>query len=217
VIGTASISGRAVFSGAPPARRPIRMSGEAACHRPGSEALSEDVVVDEDGSLRNVFVHVVSGLGDRIFAPPAAPAVMDQKGCLFLPHVLSVQADQVIEFRNSDPVSHNVRAVTRENRAFNISTSGKGRGVRRYFSRPEVVRIRCDIHGWMGAFVAVEAHPFHAVTGGGGAFTLSGLPAGTYEVEAWHETLGAARRTVSLAEGQSQALQFVFGPGGSRP
>lgn len=191
------------------------MSGEAACHRPGSEALSEEVIVNPDGTLRNVLVHVVSGLGDRAFAPPSEPAVMDQKGCLFLPHLLPAQTLQVIEFRNSDPVSHNVRAVARSNRGFNISMSGKGRGVRRYFSTPEVVKIRCDIHAWMGAYVAVEAHPYHAVTGEGGAFALPGLPAGTYEIEAWHETLGAARRTAALADGEARTVEFTFGaPGG---
>jgi plastocyanin len=191
------------------------MSGEAACHRPGSEALSEDVIVNPDGTLRNALVHVVSGLGDRVFAPPPEPAVMDQRGCVFLPHLLSVQAGQVIEFRNSDPVSHNVRAAPRHNRGFNVSMSGKGRGVRRYFSAPEVIRIRCDIHAWMGAFVAVDAHPFRAVTGDGGTFALAGLPAGAYEVEAWHETLGASRQAVTLAEGEARTIEFAFtAPGG---
>ena len=213
-IGTASIAGRVLFSGTPPVRRTLRMSGESACHRPGSEKLSEDVVVNPDGTLRNVYVHVVSGLGDRLFAPPSEPAVMDQEGCVFAPHVLAAQANQVIVFKNSDPTVHNVRALARENRTFNVALPGKGRTVRRFFSKPEIVRIRCDIHAWMGAFVVVEGHPFRAVTGDGGSFALDGLPAGEYVVEAWQETLGSSRQSVRLADGEARQVDFTFGPQG---
>jgi Carboxypeptidase regulatory-like domain len=211
-IGTAGISGRVLFNGTPPARKPIKMSGEASCHRPGgAEALSEEVIVNPDGTLRNVFVHVVSGLGDRVFAPPAEPRVMDQAGCLFVPHILAAQANQVLVFKNSDPAVHNVRAIAKENRTFNISMSGQGRTARRFFAKPELVRIRCDIHAWMGAFIAVDGSPFHAVTGDAGSFSLEGLPPGEYVVEAWHETLGSARQTVTLAEGEHRPIEFAFG------
>jgi plastocyanin len=210
-IGTGSIVGRVIFEGPPPTRRPLKMSGESACRRPGHEPLSEDVVVQPDGTLRNVLVHVVTGLGDRQFAPPGEPAVLDQEGCVFAPHVLAAQTNQVIVFKNSDPTVHNVRALARENRTFNVAMSGKGRTVRRFFSKPEIVRIRCDIHAWMGAFVAVDDHPFHAVTGDGGSFALGGLPAGEYVVEAWQEALGTSRRTVRLADGETVRIEFAFG------
>jgi len=211
-IGTAVLSGRALFKGAPPARRPIVMSGEASCHRPGAQPLSEDVLVNPDGTLRNVFVHVVAGLGDRVFAPPPQPAEMDQAGCVFVPHLLAVQADQVIVFKNSDAAVHNVHAKGAANPPFNISMSGQGRTARRYFSRPEMVRIRCDIHAWMGAFIAVDGGPFRAVTADAGSFSLAGLPAGTFTVEAWHETLGSARQTITLAEGEHREIEFSFAP-----
>jgi plastocyanin len=209
-IGTSAIEGRARFEGAPPPRRPIKMSSEASCRRPGVEPLSEDVIVSPDGALKNVYVHVVSGLGDRVFAPPSSPAVMDQAGCAFVPHVLDVQADQMIEFRNGDPIVHNVRAIGEKNRVFNVSMPGKGKTVRRYFTVPEIVKIRCDIHAWMSAFIAVEGHPFHAVTAEDGSFSLRGLPAGTYSVEAWQERLGTQDQTVTVADGQTAKLDFVF-------
>lgn len=209
-IGGAVISGRVVYHGTPPARRPVKMS-EAACRHEGEEALSEDLIVNPDGSLRNVYVHVTSGLGDRVFAPPANAAEMDQAGCVFVPHLLAVQTNQVIIFKNSDPAVHNVRALAEKNRTFNISMSGRGRSVRRFFSQPEIVRVRCDIHAWMQAYIAVGSHPFQAVTGEDGGFALQGLPAGTYEVEAWHEKLGASRRTVTLAEGERRDIEFAFG------
>ena len=187
------------------------MSGEAACRRAGPEAFSEDVIVNADGTMRNVYVHIVSGLGTRVFAPPRAPAEMDQERCLFVPHVLAAQTGQVIVFKNSDTAVHNVRAIARANPTFNVSMSGQGRSLRRYFPKAEVVRIKCDIHAWMGASIAVDDSPFHAITGDGGAFSLTGLPAGTYVVEAWHETLGTTRQTVSLADGGRGALEFSFG------
>jgi len=188
------------------------MSSEASCQRPGVEPLSEDVIVSPAGALKNVYVHVVSGLGDRVFAPPLSPALMDQAGCAFVPHLLDVQAGQVIEFGNSDPIVHNVRAIGEKNRVFNVSMPGKGKTVRRYFAVPEIVKIRCDIHAWMSAFVAVEGHPFHAVTAEDGSFSLRGLPAGTYAVEAWQEKSGTQKQTVTVAEGETAKLDFTFHP-----
>ncbi len=210
-IGSAAIAGRALYSGDPPERRPINMSGESSCVRAGHTALAEDLIVGADGALQNVIVRVVSGLGDRVFAPPAEPARMDQQGCVFVPHVLAAQANQVIEFTSSDPILHNVRAVADKNRTFNVSMSGRGRTIRRYFSEPEFVAIRCDLHLWMKAWIGIVDHPFFAVTGEEGRFDLTGLPAGTYEVEAWHETLGTARRTITLGEGERGEVDFTFG------
>jgi plastocyanin len=215
-IGSAALEGRVVLEGTPPPRRPIRMSGEAACHRPGAEVLSEDVIVSPEGGLKNVYVHILSGLGGRVFAPPAAHALMDQAGCAFVPHVLDVQANQVIDFANSDPVVHNVRAIGEKNRVFNVSMPGKGKTIHRYFSTPEVVKIRCDIHAWMSAFIPVESHPFHRVTGDDGTFTLEGLPAGEYVIEAWHEKLGSRRQSVQLSEGETRTIDFTF-PGRPGP
>jgi len=211
-IGSATIEGRVMFDGPPPARRPIRMSSEAACHKPGSSPLSEDLIVSPGGGLKNAYVHITSGLGDRVFAPPQTPAVMDQSGCLFGPHLLDVQANQIIEFANSDPVVHNVRAAAETNRSFNVSMPGNGKKVRRFFSEPEIVKIRCDIHAWMSAFVAVERHPFHQVTGEDGSFSLRGLPAGSYEVEVWHERLGTQRHQVEVGEGGTGKVDFTFKP-----
>ncbi len=210
-IGSAAIGGRVTFRGTPPERKPVNMTGEPSCARPGHGNLSEEVIVNADGTLRNVFVRVVSGLGDRIFAPPAEPAEMNQVGCVFVPHLLAVQSNQVIEFRSSDEILHNVRAEAKSNRTFNVSMPGRGRTVRRFFSIPEMVTIRCDLHLWMQATIAVSGHPFFDVTGEDGRFDLAGLPAGTYEVEAWHEKYGTARETITLGEGEQGELEFTFG------
>jgi len=186
------------------------MSGESVCHRPDDPALSEDVIVNPDGSLRNVVVHVVSGLGDRVFAPPAEPAGMDQQGCLFIPHVMPAQVNQFVEFKNSDPAAHNVRSVSTRNRPFNVSMSTKGRSVQRFFAEPEFVKIRCDIHAWMSAWIPVVAHPFFALTSNDGVFRIQGLPAGEYTIEAWHETLGTRSQNVTVTDGGMHEIGFTF-------
>ena len=209
-IGTATVHGRVTYRGEVPERKPIRMAGETACSHDEDPALKENLIVGPDGALENAVIHVVSGLGDRIFAPPVEPAEMDQKGCIFVPHVIAVQTNQPILFRSSDPVLHNVHAVAKRNRPFNVSLATRGRTIQRFFSNPEYVRIKCDIHAWMVAWIAVIDNPFHAVTGHDGTFDLSGLPAGTYEVEVWHEELGTTRSTITLADGERGGIEFVF-------
>jgi plastocyanin len=209
-IGTSTIAGQVLFRGQPPERKPLNMSGEASCRKPGDIALSEGLIVNNDGTLRNAYVHVVSGLGDRVFAPPTTALKMDQRGCIFIPHLLPARANQVIAFTSSDVVVHNVRTIASENPRFNVSISGRGRTVRRFFSNPEIIQIRCDIHAWMAAYIAVSDHPFHAVTGGDGAYSIDGLPAGTFEIEAWHESLGTSRQSVTLGEGERRELEFSF-------
>src|SRR2546428_9952832 len=135
---------------------------------------------------------------------------MDRAVCLFVPHAPDAQANQVTASATGAPVVHNVRAICEKNRQFNVSMPGKGKTVRRYFSVPEIVKIRCDIHAWMSAFITVEGHPFHAVTSDDGAFSLRGLPAGTYTVEAWQEKLGTQDQTVTVADGQTATIDILF-------
>lgn len=210
-IGTAVLRGRVLFAGTPPQRKPIKMSGEASCRHADNPALSEDVIVGADGALKNVVVRVAEGLGDRVFAPPGQPVVIDQAGCLFVPHIVAVQQNQAVEFRNSDPAVHNVRCLAQVNPGFNVSMSARGRVVRKYFPKPEIIKIRCDIHAWMSAHIAVGDR-FQSVTGEDGSFALQGLPAGTYVIEAWHETLGTRRQTVTLEEGGTVQADFSFQP-----
>ncbi len=210
-IGTGEVAGRVTFSGAPPPPEVISMSSDAACQATGAGQVREDLAVDAGGGLRNVFVRVASGLGDRVFAPPASPAVLDQRGCTYRPHVLGVQVHQILEIVNSDPTLHNVHSMPAANKPFNVGMSAQGMRITRFFTVPEVmVRVRCDLHNWMTAWLGVVDHPFHDVTRDGGGFSIKGLPAGTYEIEAWHELFGSLKETVTLADGEKKEIAFEF-------
>jgi len=139
--------------------------------------------------------------------------VIDQDGCLYHPRVFGVMAGQPIEIRNSDPVLHNIKAVPTANRGFNISQPGQGMKTTRTFSTAEImVPLECNVHGWMNAFVGVMSHPFFATSGPDGSFSIQGLPAGTYELEAWHEKLGTRTLSVTVAENGTAAAEFSFAP-----
>ena len=212
-IGTAEIAGRATFTGDVPPPEVISMSSDAACKAAGAERTREDIVVNADGTLRNVFVRVLSGLGGRVFAPRTEPVVLDQKGCVYLPHVFGVQVNQSLDIVNSDPTLHNIHAVPEANKPFNVGMPSQGMRIRKFFPVPEaMVKVKCDLHNWMVAWVGVMDHPFFAVTGDGGTFSLKGLPAGTYEVEAWHETFGRQRATIAVGEGEKKEMDFEFRP-----
>ena len=204
------ISGRVSFDGAAPAPRPIKMSSDPNCEPHEADAVVETLVVN-DGALQNVFVYMKDGLGTLRFPVPSTPVVLDQEGCRYRPHVLGIQVGQPLEIRNSDPTLHNVHAMAVANREFNMGFPVEDMRHTHTFNRPEVLLpFKCDVHGWMRAYVGVVEHPFHAVTAADGSFELKGLPPGTYTIEAVHETLGAKTQTVTIGAKESKELAFAF-------
>jgi plastocyanin len=211
--GPGTVSGRALFEGTPEAPTPLKMAADPVCAREGKGATSEAILVGEGGALQNVFVYVKDGLGDRTYPPPATPVVLDQKGCRYVPHVFGVQVGQAVEIVNSDPTLHNVHAMPKLNTEFNVGQPVQGMRLRRTFAKPEVmVAVRCDVHGWMGAYAGVLPHPFFAVTEPDGSFEIKGLPPGTYTLEAWHERLGTRTQTVTIDDKKGATATFSFAP-----
>src|SRR5262245_40675445 len=190
------IRGSVGYAGSPQVRE-IAVT-EAACK---GGPTSEETVQVAQGKLANAFVWVKKGLDGYAFPPPQGEVVLDQRKCMYTPHVVGVRVGQPLVFTSSDPVTHNVHTLPEENEPANFAMSQAGQRAPRTFEATEVmIQTKCDIHPWMKAWIGVVDHPHFAVTGPDGAFEFKGLPAGAYEIEVWHEVLGRKSQTVTLAE-----------------
>jgi plastocyanin len=208
---TASLKGVVRFEGMPPKSKLISMSADPSCAKQhSSPVLAQEVVTDSKGDLQNVVVFVAEGLGDRTFEVPTQPVVVEQKGCMYLPHVLAVRANQPLHMVNDDPTSHNVHPTPANNREWN-KAEPPGSSVDEAFAREEIaIPVKCNVHPWMHGYIAVFKHPYFAVTGKDGSFDLSNLPPGTYTIKAWHETLGTSTQTITVGANEAKEISFVF-------
>ena len=207
----ATISGKVLFTGAAPEPQPILMDAEPICQEKYPDgAFTEEVVVNDNGTLQNVFVYVKSGLGDLKFPIPAASVVLDQQGCRYHPHVLGIQAGQELIIRNSDGILHNIHPMPTLNRAFNLGQP-IAMDSKKTFDKVEVmIPISCDVHDWMSGYAGVLDHPYFSVTGTDGAFSLPNLPPGTYTIEVWHEKYGTQTMEVTIGEKETKDVEFTF-------
>jgi hypothetical protein len=213
---TGAIIGAVTYHGTPPPATPIRMSGDQGCAALHEGPVTAGDVLVQHHRVQNAFVWIREGLGDRVFPAPTAPVEIDQKGCLFVPRVTGAQTCQEIVFLNSDPVLHNVHGFAKESSPWNFSLSqvGSRRAVR--VPAPEaMIRVGCDVHPWMQAYVGVVNHPYFVVTGADGAFTLKDVPPGEYVVAAWHERFGTREQRVQVDPREEQAIAFAFGETGN--
>jgi plastocyanin len=217
----ATITGVVKFSGPQPPRKPlINMQGNAFCNAAcnGNPPLEEKWVFGKNGNddtLVNVLVYVAKGLEGKKFTPPKDPVILDQVGCVYKPHVVGVMVGQTLQIRNSDATLHNVIGNVKANKAFNEGMSVKDGTIEKVFQNPEFkADFRCFMHPWMVAFVHVMEHPYFAVTGQDGTFTLKGLPPGEYEIAAMHESsrfeVAPDRVKVTVAAGESKTVEFVY-------
>jgi len=206
-----NLTGRVLLQGMPPANAPIKMGSDPVCVSNNKGSVTSETYLVDNGGLENVFVYVKDGLGNYFFDPPTEPVKLEQAGCRYHPHVFGIRVGQPLEIVNSDDTLHNVHAVANVNQEFNFGQHMKGmRQTKTFTAREVMVPVKCDVHGWMSAYVGVLDHPYFAVTANGGTFELKNLPAGTYTIEAWHEKLGAQTQSVTLGEKETKAITFTF-------
>ncbi|MFQ5503111.1 MAG: hypothetical protein ACE5EQ_12580 [Phycisphaerae bacterium] len=208
--GSAVVQGVVRYSGPRPKPRPLPMRGDKACHTNGQTVLSQATTLSKSGGVPYVFVFVKNGI-DGIYSPPKVPVNLNQKGCLFVPHVFGLQTGQTLRITNSDETLHNIHALARRNEAFNLSQPDKGAMAVKQFKRTEVmIKFKCDVHGWMDAYCGVLPHPFFAVTDENGMFEIPRLPAGNYVLEARHELWGILHKTLTLQDGETRQTEWIY-------
>jgi plastocyanin len=210
----ATVAGKVNLEGTPPANAPIQMKADPACMKANEgKTTTQETFVGDAGALGNVFVYVQSGISGTFPAPTTA-FVFDQKGCHYSPHVFGVQVGQPIEIVNSDATLHNIHAMPKTNQEFNTAQPIQGMKTSHTFTAKEesvVIPFKCDVHGWINAFVGVLDHPYFAVTKNDGTFSIPNLPPGKYTLAAWHEKLGTQTLEVTVAAKESKSdANFTF-------
>ena len=205
---TGTIAGTVRWKGDAPAPVLVDRSSDPVCAK--TPRASEDVVVDH-GKLRDVLVRISVG-GAPAAAAPDAPAVIEQRECMYTPRVVGIVAGQKVEVRNADDTFHNVRANLAGKVLWNLGQPVAAPALERSnLGKPgDVVALHCDVHPWMASWIAITDHAFFAVTGPDGAFTLRDVPPGTYTVEAWHPTLGTKTARVKVKKGKTAKAAFTF-------
>jgi hypothetical protein len=208
----ATVTGQILFKGKRPAPKVIDMSEEPACvEAHHGKAYDESLVVNKKGDLANAFIYIKSGLEGKTFEVPANPVTIDQSGCWFRPRVLGIQTGQVLKVVNSDPVTHNIHPMAQVNREWNHSQGAGDPPLARKFTKPEImIRVKCNIHSWMHAFIGVLDHPYFAVSKDDGTFEITNLPPGTYTIAVWTETLGTQERQLTVPPQGKAEANFTF-------
>jgi len=210
VADAATVSGLVKFEGAAPKMPTIQMGADPYCASQHPTPVSdEEVVVGPGGELANVIVWVKNAPAGPA---PTTPAVLDQHGCKYVPHVAAVQAGQPIEIKNSDATLHNVHAMPKINSAFNEGQPVQGMTSTKKFDKVEMepFRIKCDVHGWMKSFMVVLPHPYHSVSQMNGTFSIANLPPGNYTLVAWHEKYGRQEQAVTVGAKETKQVTFTF-------
>ncbi len=207
-----TISGSVKFSGTAPENEILSMSADPTCVAAHSGPVrAETVIVNSNGTLKNVFVYVKEGLGTQTFPVPAETVTIDQKGCQYNPHVFGMQVGQSLEILNSDPTLHNVHSMAEKSKQFNLGMPIQGMKLKKKFEAPEImVKLKCDVHPWMSAFIGILNHPFFGVSDDSGNFEIKDLPAGEYTIEAWHEKYGTQTQKVTVADDAPVSIEFAY-------
>jgi hypothetical protein len=210
--GTAKVVVRVTLSGSAPAPAKIQTSADPYCAKvhQAEPLLSQTVEVGADGALMDALVFVKDGVTGT-YAAPQTPVTLDQRGCVYIPHVIGLIAGQPLQIINSDPTLHNIHPLPVINTGFNIGMPIQGMKQTRVFQKAEpVFHVKCDVHPWMSAYIATFAHPFFGVSNSQGTVELNNLPAGTFQIQAWHEKYGVQTQSVSVSAGETKQVSFIY-------
>ena len=212
-VASADITGKVNLDGAAPEMKDIDMAGVKECAQQHPDPIQEEtVMVDDKGSLANVIVAIKKAEGQELPGDvPSEPATLDQKGCMYTPHVLGMMAGQELVVKNSDPFLHNVHALSQVNPPFNFGQPNVDPGKKVDSPKAaEYFHVKCDVHPWMSAYIVAVENPYYAVSGEDGKFSLANLPPGEYTLAAWHEQLGSKEVPVKVEAGKPADVKITF-------
>jgi hypothetical protein len=210
--GTARVVVKVVLNGSAPTPVKIPTAADPYCAKAhqADPLLSQTVQVGADGALMNTLVFVKDGVSGS-YPVPQTPVTLDQKGCVYIPHVMGMMAGQPLLILNSDATLHNIHPLPVINAGFNIGMPIQGMKQTRIFPKAEpVFHVKCDVHPWMSAYIATFTHPFFGVSNSLGTVELTNLPAGTFQIQAWHEKYGVQAQAVSVSAGETKQLTFAY-------
>lgn len=211
------ITGKITLKGTAPAEKDIApLKEDANCGKFHSEMpKTRFYVVGADGALADVIVSV-QGISGKSTGASAAPLVLDQKGCEYIPSILAAQTGQKLTIKNSDPVLHNVHtqpAASSGNKESNNAQMAGAADISITFDKAEpFLKFKCDVHPWMFAWVSVFDHPYFAVSGKDGTFKIANVPAGKYKIEAAHRKAGSVVQEIEVKEGEAAKADFTLEP-----
>jgi plastocyanin len=174
--------------------------------------FSQDLEVGAGGGIRGAIV----SLPDIERGAPLKPStdvMFDQRGCVYVPHVLAFPAGSTVKVINSDAIMHDLRTYSTANPPLNLVQPGNVKSIEVKIDKPETIRVGCYMHPWMSAWWYAAGNPYYSVTGAHGGFKIRGVPPGTYKVRVWQEKLGERTRTVSVKAGQTVTVNFKLEPG----
>ena len=211
-LGASSITGTVTFTGEAPTLPALAMDAEPECAAKHTGPVPAEMLLLGDGNtMGNIIVWVSDGLPAGNWAAPTTPVVLDQRGCLYVPHAMGIMVGQPYNILNSDGILHNIHTLPEINTTFNRAMPATLTETTTTFGQPEAIfQIKCDVHPWMLAYIGVFDHPFFSVTSSDGTFTIAGLNPGTYEITAWHERLGMQTASITVGDSDAASQDFTF-------
>ena len=200
-----TIKGMVKFNGTPPERAVLEVNKDKKACAVGVKK-SNDLVVGEGGGIQFAVVSLTNISKGKAF--PEGTAVLDQVGCEYLPYVVIVRKDAQLEIKNSDGILHNIHTYSEKNKPVNRAQPKFKKKIKEKFSETEMIKVTCDVHGWMKGWLAVVDHPYYVITDEKGSFELTDVPAGEYELKVWQEVLGETTQKVTVAAGGEATVTF---------
>jgi plastocyanin len=209
-----TISGTVTYAGAMPKKVQIQKTKDTAvCGK--TTHYKEDMLVSSNKGLANVVVRIMNISQGKGMDSMGSEFVLDQNGCVFVPHITILPVGAQCTIINSDGILHNIHTFSEKNSPVNIAQPKFKKKITQSFSEAEVFPVKCDVHNWMNGYIVVADHPYYAKTDENGSFELGDVPAGTYTVGYWHETLGKQSMEVTVGEGTGADASMEFAAVGS--